>query len=41
LKGAPTIRSGSNWQPEVVPSDQATPIWQPRSKGRPKRGMAR
>jgi excinuclease ABC subunit B len=41
LKGAPTIRSGREWGPEVVESDQATRIWQPRSKGKPKRGMAK
>ena len=41
MKGAPTIRSGRTWEPEVTDSDQKTKIWQPKGKGRPKRGMAK
>jgi excinuclease ABC subunit B len=41
IKGAPTIRSGRTWAPDVSQGDQTTPIWQPKSKGRPKRGVAK
>jgi excinuclease ABC subunit B len=41
LKGAPTIRSGNAWRPEVSESDQRTRIWQPHTKGRPKRDVAK
>jgi len=37
VKGVPTIRSSRPWDPEVTESDQRTKIWQPKSKGRPKR----
>jgi excinuclease ABC subunit B len=37
IKGVPTIRSGKTWGPEVTETDQRTKIWQPKSKGRPKR----
>src|SRR5260370_30098416 len=40
LKGAPTIKSGSGWSPSVS-DDPAKKIWEPRSKGRGKRGVAR
>jgi excinuclease ABC subunit B len=41
MKGAPTIRSGNAWRPEVSESDQRTKIWQPHTKGRPRRDMAK
>jgi excinuclease ABC subunit B len=34
LKGMPVIRSGRQWEPQVVDSDQRVKIWQPRGKGR-------
>jgi excinuclease ABC subunit B len=34
LKGMPVIRSGRNWEPQVVDADQRVKIWRPRSKGR-------
>jgi len=37
IKGVPTIRSVKPWDPEVTESDQRVKIWQPKSKGRPKR----
>jgi len=37
IKGAPMIRSGKSWDPNVTQNDQATRIWQPKQKGRPKR----
>jgi len=40
LKGAPTIKSGSGWSPSVS-DDPAKKIWEPRSKGRGKRKVAR
>jgi len=40
IKGVPTIRSASSWDPEVTESDQRTKIWQPKSKGR-KKGAAK
>ncbi|MDB5302880.1 MAG: uvrB [Phycisphaerales bacterium] len=40
MKGAPTIKSGSSWAP--VDSDtQAQKIWEPKSKGRGKRKVAK
>jgi excinuclease ABC subunit B len=42
IKGAPTIRSGRSWEPEVTQNDQDTKIWQPKSKGkRGKRDVAK
>jgi excinuclease ABC subunit B len=36
MKGAPTIRSGRTWEPDVIQADQRTKIWQPRSKSQRK-----
>jgi excinuclease ABC subunit B len=37
IKGVPTIRSSTPWDPEVTESDQRTKIWRPKSNGRKKR----
>jgi excinuclease ABC subunit B len=40
MKGVPTIKSGSSWAPDESDSP-ATKIWEPRSKGRGKRKVAK
>ena len=40
MKGVPTIKSGSSWAPEESDSP-ATKIWEPKSKGRGKRKIAK
>jgi excinuclease ABC subunit B len=37
IKGAPTIKSGRSWEPEVTESDQRVKIWQPKTAPRKKR----
>jgi excinuclease ABC subunit B len=39
LKGMPIIRGARDWRPEAT--ETGTPIWQPKSKGKQKRGMAK
>ena len=39
IKGAPSIRSGTGLPPET--GSEKSGIWQPKSKGRPKRHAAR
>jgi excinuclease ABC subunit B len=39
IKGAPTIKSGRSWTPDE-PTD-GVKIWQPKNKGKPKRGAAK
>ena len=39
IKGLPIIRGGRDWRPESTES--GTPIWQPKSKGKPKRAPAK
>ena len=41
IKGLPIIRSGKTWSPEVTESDQRRPLWQPKTKGRQKRNVAK
>jgi excinuclease ABC subunit B len=41
LQGLPMIRPGSSWQPEVTEGDQRTAIWQPKTKGKGKRKVAK
>ncbi len=40
MKGVPTIKSGSSWTPEGS-DEPAKKIWEPRSKGKPKRNAAK
>jgi excinuclease ABC subunit B len=39
LKGVPVIRGGRDWRPEAT--ETGTPIWQPKSKGKSKKRMAK
>jgi excinuclease ABC subunit B len=39
IKGAPIIRGARDWRPEAT--EDGTPIWQPKTKGKPKRGLAK
>jgi excinuclease ABC subunit B len=40
MKGAPTIKSGSSWAPREA-DEQTQKIWEPKSKGRGKRKVAK
>jgi excinuclease ABC subunit B len=39
IKGAPIIRGARDWRAEAT--EDGTPIWQPKTKGKPKRGLAK